>query len=229
MGALLPCPAARRSCALLSSAFVASSYDIGSINASADGVHIHTVLQLAKDEAGRLKISNITCNASIARMHAGFSGTLRYTQPHHSSPVLCRASSACAQLPDPHFCALGTSPSQAVCSHGDGGTGLEPQGKAGSCRAAVVSCRKVYEFLSTFIVTGMRFLLSQQVWLSCRQAMESGGTPPCPVPQQEEGPGSSSRPGSNSPLSPGPCLSDLPVPGACQPGAAELRAGHGAG
>ncbi|KAF4793280.1 Phospholipid transfer protein [Turdus rufiventris] len=73
-------------------------YDIGSINASADGVHIYTVLQLAKDKAGRLKISNMTCNASIARMHAGFSGTLR----------------------------------------------------------------KVYEFLSTFIVTGMRFLLSQQ-------------------------------------------------------------------
>lgn len=64
---------------LLSSALLASSYDIGSINASADGVHIHTVLQLAKDEAGRLKISNITCNASIARMNAGFSGTLRYT------------------------------------------------------------------------------------------------------------------------------------------------------
>ena len=63
---------------LLSSAFLISSYDIGSINASADGVNIHTVLQLAKDKAGRLKISNITCNASIARMHAGFSGTLRY-------------------------------------------------------------------------------------------------------------------------------------------------------
>lgn len=64
---------------LFSSAFLASSYDIGSINASADGVHIYTVLELAKDEAGRLKISNMTCNASIARMHAGFSGTLRYT------------------------------------------------------------------------------------------------------------------------------------------------------
>nr|XP_025974777.1 phospholipid transfer protein isoform X1 [Dromaius novaehollandiae] len=74
-------------------------YDIGSINASADGVHIYTMLQLSKDEAGRLKISNMTCNASIARMHAGFSGTLR----------------------------------------------------------------KVYEFLSTFIITGMRYLLSQQI------------------------------------------------------------------
>ncbi|XP_009984412.1 PREDICTED: LOW QUALITY PROTEIN: phospholipid transfer protein [Tauraco erythrolophus] len=81
-------------------------YDIGSINASADGVHIHTMLQLAKDKAGRLKISNITCNASIARMHAGFSGTLR----------------------------------------------------------------KVYEFLSTFIVTGMRFLLSQQICPSLEHA-----------------------------------------------------------
>ncbi|NWI70012.1 PLTP protein, partial [Todus mexicanus] len=74
-------------------------YDIGSVNASADGVHIYTVLQLAKDEAGRLKISNVTCDASIATMRAGFSGTLR----------------------------------------------------------------KVYEFLSTFIVSGMRFLLSQQI------------------------------------------------------------------
>ncbi|KFQ15208.1 Phospholipid transfer protein, partial [Leptosomus discolor] len=81
-------------------------YDIGSINASADGIHIHTVLQLAKDEAGRLKISNTTCNASIARMHADFSGTLR----------------------------------------------------------------KVYEFLSTFIVTGMRFLLSQQICPSLEHA-----------------------------------------------------------
>ncbi|NXO00433.1 PLTP protein, partial [Rhinopomastus cyanomelas] len=81
-------------------------YDIGSINASAHGVHIHTVLQLSKDEAGRLKISNITCNASIARMHVGFSGTLR----------------------------------------------------------------KVYEFLSTFIVTGMRFLLSQQICPSLEHA-----------------------------------------------------------
>ncbi|NWU99347.1 PLTP protein, partial [Upupa epops] len=81
-------------------------YDIGSINASADGVHIHTVLQLSKDEAGRLKISNVTCNTSITRMHVGFSGTLR----------------------------------------------------------------KVYEFLSTFIVTGMRFLLSQQICPSLEHA-----------------------------------------------------------
>ncbi|NXD67432.1 PLTP protein, partial [Eolophus roseicapillus] len=88
-------------------------YDIGSINASGGGVHIHTVLQLAKDNAGRLKISNITCNASIARMHAGFSGTLR---------------------------------------------------------AAVGWGGKVYEFLSTFIVTGMRFLLSQQICPSLEHA-----------------------------------------------------------
>ncbi|NXD84414.1 PLTP protein, partial [Halcyon senegalensis] len=81
-------------------------YDIGSVNASADGVHIHTVLQLAKDGAGRLKISNVTCNASIAMMRAGFSGTLR----------------------------------------------------------------KVYEFLSTFIVSGMRFLLSQQICPSLEHA-----------------------------------------------------------
>ncbi|XP_053103775.1 phospholipid transfer protein isoform X1 [Hemicordylus capensis] len=74
-------------------------YDVGSINTTAEGVHIHTVLALAKDAAGRLKISNISCNASIARMHAGFSGTLR----------------------------------------------------------------KVYQFLATFITTGMRYLLNQQI------------------------------------------------------------------
>ncbi|XP_067324439.1 phospholipid transfer protein isoform X1 [Anolis sagrei] len=74
-------------------------YDIGSINASAEGVHIHTALELSKDSSGRLKISNSSCSASIARMNAGFSGTLR----------------------------------------------------------------KVYQFLSAFITTGMRFLLNQQI------------------------------------------------------------------
>uniref|UniRef100_A0A803T6I3 Phospholipid transfer protein n=1 Tax=Anolis carolinensis TaxID=28377 RepID=A0A803T6I3_ANOCA len=74
-------------------------YDIGSINASAEGVHIHTALELSKDSSGRLKISNSSCSASIARMNAGFSGTLR----------------------------------------------------------------RVYQFLSTFITTGMRFLLNQQI------------------------------------------------------------------
>ncbi|KAJ7332298.1 hypothetical protein JRQ81_014478 [Phrynocephalus forsythii] len=52
-------------------------YDVGSINTSAEGVHIHTALELSRDSSGRLKISNTTCNASIARMHVGFSGTLR--------------------------------------------------------------------------------------------------------------------------------------------------------
>lgn len=61
---------------------------------------------------------------------------------------------------------------------------LESQGKAGSCRAAVVSRRKVYEFLSTFIVTGMRFLLSQQVQLS---AHRQWGPQPSPALQQQEG------------------------------------------
>ncbi|XP_042321898.1 phospholipid transfer protein isoform X2 [Sceloporus undulatus] len=74
-------------------------YDIGSINTSAEGVQIHTALELSKDSSGRLKISNSSCSASIARMHAGFSGTLR----------------------------------------------------------------KVYQFLATFITTGMRFLLNQQI------------------------------------------------------------------
>ncbi|EMP28287.1 Phospholipid transfer protein [Chelonia mydas] len=77
----------------------AFSYDIGSINASAEGVNVRTLLKLSMDKAGRLKISNITCNASIARMQTGFTGTLR----------------------------------------------------------------KVYEFLSAFITTGIRFLLNQQI------------------------------------------------------------------
>ncbi|XP_077192252.1 phospholipid transfer protein [Paroedura picta] len=74
-------------------------YDIGSINTTAEGVHIHTILELSRDNSGRLKISNSSCNASIGRMQAGFSGTLR----------------------------------------------------------------KVYEFLATFITSGMRFLLNQQI------------------------------------------------------------------
>ncbi|XP_032074780.1 phospholipid transfer protein isoform X1 [Thamnophis elegans] len=52
-------------------------YDIGSIKAWAEGVNIHTQLRLSRDQGGRLKIANMSCNASIARMHAGFSGTLR--------------------------------------------------------------------------------------------------------------------------------------------------------
>ncbi|KAM3841517.1 phospholipid transfer protein isoform 2-T4 [Vipera latastei] len=52
-------------------------YDIGSINTWAEGVNIHTQLRLSRDQAGRLKIANMSCNASIARMNAGFSGTLR--------------------------------------------------------------------------------------------------------------------------------------------------------
>uniref|UniRef100_A0A8D0E433 Phospholipid transfer protein n=1 Tax=Salvator merianae TaxID=96440 RepID=A0A8D0E433_SALMN len=52
-------------------------YDIGSINTSAEGVHIHTAVELSKARGGRLRISNVTCKASIARMQAGFSGTLR--------------------------------------------------------------------------------------------------------------------------------------------------------
>uniref|UniRef100_A0A8C2JCC0 Phospholipid transfer protein n=1 Tax=Cyprinus carpio TaxID=7962 RepID=A0A8C2JCC0_CYPCA len=51
-------------------------YDEGAINASAEGVNIFTVLHLIKDQDGRLKISNITCNAFITKMRAKFSGTL---------------------------------------------------------------------------------------------------------------------------------------------------------
>ncbi|XP_053544894.1 phospholipid transfer protein isoform X2 [Bombina bombina] len=81
-------------------------YDVGMINASAEGVHIKTELDLTRDASGRLKISNMTCDASINRMHAGFSGTLR----------------------------------------------------------------RVYEFLATFITTGMRFLLNQQICPALRHA-----------------------------------------------------------
>ncbi|XP_074525847.1 phospholipid transfer protein [Halichoeres trimaculatus] len=51
-------------------------YDTGNINASAEGVNINTVLNLIRDDAGRLKINNITCDANIAKMRAKFSGTL---------------------------------------------------------------------------------------------------------------------------------------------------------
>uniref|UniRef100_UPI003AAB904B phospholipid transfer protein n=1 Tax=Centroberyx gerrardi TaxID=166262 RepID=UPI003AAB904B len=74
-------------------------YDTGSINASADGVNINTVVNLIRDEEGRLKINNITCDAKIAKMRAKFSGTLG----------------------------------------------------------------RVYDFLASFLTTGMRFLLNQQI------------------------------------------------------------------
>ncbi|KAM3842131.1 phospholipid transfer protein [Diretmus argenteus] len=74
-------------------------YDTGSINASAEGVNINTVLNLIRDEEGRLKINNVTCDAKIAKMRAKFSGTLG----------------------------------------------------------------RVYDFMATFLTTGMRFLLNQQI------------------------------------------------------------------
>ncbi|XP_029005966.1 phospholipid transfer protein isoform X1 [Betta splendens] len=51
-------------------------YDTGSINASAEGVNINTALNLIRDNEGRLKINNITCEAKISKMRAKFSGTL---------------------------------------------------------------------------------------------------------------------------------------------------------
>ncbi|KAM8946808.1 phospholipid transfer protein [Pelodytes ibericus] len=81
-------------------------YDVGMINASAEGVHIKVELDLARDLAGRLKIANMSCDASINRMQAGFSGTLK----------------------------------------------------------------RVYEFLGTFITSGMRFLLNQQICPALRHA-----------------------------------------------------------
>lgn len=52
------------------------SYDTGNINASAEGVNINTVLNLIRDDYGRLMINNITCDARISKMRAQFSGTL---------------------------------------------------------------------------------------------------------------------------------------------------------
>uniref|UniRef100_A0AAR2IV54 Lipid-binding serum glycoprotein C-terminal domain-containing protein n=1 Tax=Pygocentrus nattereri TaxID=42514 RepID=A0AAR2IV54_PYGNA len=83
-----------------------SYYDEGPINASAEGVNIHTALDLAKDEFGRLKISNVTCGASIAKMRAKFGGTLG----------------------------------------------------------------RVYDFVATFLTTGMRFILNQQICPSLNHA-----------------------------------------------------------
>lgn len=74
-------------------------YDTGNINASAEGVNINTALNLIRDDEGRLKINNITCDARIAKMRAKFSGTLG----------------------------------------------------------------RVYDFLSSFLTTGMRLLLNQQI------------------------------------------------------------------
>ncbi|XP_066243753.1 phospholipid transfer protein [Saccopteryx leptura] len=74
-------------------------YDGGYINASADGVSIRTALKLSGDPKGRIKVSNVTCQASVSRMHAAFGGTFR----------------------------------------------------------------KVYDIFSTFIISGMRFLLNQQI------------------------------------------------------------------
>lgn len=51
-------------------------YDTGNINASAEGVNINTALHLIRDDQGRLKINNISCDANISKMRAQFSGTL---------------------------------------------------------------------------------------------------------------------------------------------------------
>uniref|UniRef100_A0A8D3A297 Phospholipid transfer protein n=1 Tax=Scophthalmus maximus TaxID=52904 RepID=A0A8D3A297_SCOMX len=74
-------------------------FDTGNIDASADGVNINTILNLIRDDEGRLKINNITCDAKINRMRAKFSGTLG----------------------------------------------------------------RVYDFLASFLTTGMRFLLNQKI------------------------------------------------------------------
>uniref|UniRef100_A0A3Q3AU11 Phospholipid transfer protein n=1 Tax=Kryptolebias marmoratus TaxID=37003 RepID=A0A3Q3AU11_KRYMA len=52
-------------------------YDTGHINASAEGVNINTAVHLSRDDEGRLKINNVTCDAKIRKMRAEFSGTLK--------------------------------------------------------------------------------------------------------------------------------------------------------
>ncbi|XP_072370595.1 phospholipid transfer protein isoform X1 [Scyliorhinus torazame] len=49
--------------------------DVGQINASAHGADIWTALNLSKSQFGQLKISKLSCTASIARMHAEFTGS----------------------------------------------------------------------------------------------------------------------------------------------------------
>ncbi|XP_041059964.1 phospholipid transfer protein isoform X2 [Carcharodon carcharias] len=51
--------------------------DAGQINASAEGASIWTVLDLSKSQSGQLKISKLSCTASIARMYARFTGNFR--------------------------------------------------------------------------------------------------------------------------------------------------------
>ncbi|XP_028904981.1 phospholipid transfer protein isoform X2 [Ornithorhynchus anatinus] len=74
-------------------------YDGGRVDASAEGVNIRTALHLARGPTGRVQVANVSCKASVAKMHTGFGGTYR----------------------------------------------------------------KVYEILSSFITSGMRFLLNQQI------------------------------------------------------------------
>lgn len=74
-------------------------YDGGYINASAEGVSIRTGLQLSQDPSGRIKVSNVSCEASVSKMNMAFGGTFR----------------------------------------------------------------RMYNFFSTFITSGMRFLLNQQI------------------------------------------------------------------
>nr|XP_003467746.1 phospholipid transfer protein [Cavia porcellus]XP_005002853.1 phospholipid transfer protein [Cavia porcellus] len=73
--------------------------DGGYINASAEGVSIRTGLQLSQDPTGRMKVSNLSCQAFVSRMHMTFGGTFG----------------------------------------------------------------RLYDFLSTFIISGMRLLLNQQI------------------------------------------------------------------
>ncbi|KAK1337686.1 hypothetical protein QTO34_002319 [Cnephaeus nilssonii] len=52
-------------------------YDGGYINASAQGISIRTALQLSRDPTGRIKVANVSCEASVSKLYAAFGGTFR--------------------------------------------------------------------------------------------------------------------------------------------------------
>uniref|UniRef100_F6Y9F4 Phospholipid transfer protein n=1 Tax=Monodelphis domestica TaxID=13616 RepID=F6Y9F4_MONDO len=63
-------------------------YDGGFVDASAEGVSIHTALQLARDPGGRIKVSNVSCVASVSKMQAAFGGTFKEVYDFLSSFII---------------------------------------------------------------------------------------------------------------------------------------------
>uniref|UniRef100_A0AAQ6IIG1 Phospholipid transfer protein n=1 Tax=Anabas testudineus TaxID=64144 RepID=A0AAQ6IIG1_ANATE len=73
-------------------------YDTGNINASAEDVNINTALNLIRDDEGRLKINNISCDAKINKMKAKFSGTLGVKRAFTDRSVFLSVSQICPAL-----------------------------------------------------------------------------------------------------------------------------------